>query len=380
MRTKAMQKKTLHKWHGWLGIIFMIPFLLICLTGSILVFKKEIDGVLLPEVATLAPSNEPRLPLDELKIRLNNQLPDYEIGSWEIFPPGHDEADRVFMIRKGTDSWHKVHLNPYSGELQSQPTEPGHYLTDWLVELHYTLLLNDLEPLEFSFTTEHIGLLITLVLGLFLLFMGVSGLIIYRRFWARFFTLRWNQRMLVVFSDLHKMAGTFASPVLLVLGITGVYYNGLIFYEEWEEHGGGEGHYIVTERLYSDHVNLDEIVADSKQRIDGFKPTYLLFPYEPEFPFTVFGRAPTNNPLLSNYGSVSNYHARSGEYLNSYNLNEQHAGVKTLDAFRRLHFGTWGGLPVKVLYAFVGVLPLLLAITGTYIWLQRRKRRWRRKN
>lgn len=372
-------RRTLHKWHGWLGIIFMIPFLLICLTGSILVFKKEIDSLLLPNVATLQPSSVERLPLDSLKNELNQQLPNFEIGSWEIFPAGHDEADRVFLIKRGTDIWHKVHLNPYTGELLSQPTEPGHYLTDWLVTLHYTLLLNDLKGMDFSFTSEHIGLLITLVLGLFLLFMGISGLIIYRKFWARFFTLRWNQRMMVIFSDLHKMAGTFASPVLLVLGITGVYYNGLIFYEEWTEHGSGQEHHVMAERLYSDSVNIDRIVADSERRIEGFKPTYLLFPFEPELPFTVFGRARTGNPLLSNYGSVSNYSAESGDYLNTYNLNEQHAGLKTLDAFRRLHFGTWGGLPIKALYSFVGVLPLLLSITGGYIWWQRRNKRARRK-
>ncbi|MBY6064500.1 PepSY-associated TM helix domain-containing protein [Pseudidiomarina sediminum] len=372
-------RKTLHKWHGWLGIMLMVPFLLICLTGSLLVFKKEIDGLLLPEVATLAATEQPRLPLRELQQRVNEQLPDYEIGSWELFPPGHDEADRVFVIKNGTDTWHKVHLNPTTGALQSEPTEPGHYLTDWLLELHYTLLLNDLKTLEFNFVTEHFGLLLTLVLGLFLLFMGVSGLIMYRRFWARFFTLRWNQRLLAVFSDLHKMAGTFASPVLLVLGVTGVYYNGLIFYEEWTEHGGGQAHHIMVERLYSDSVDLDVLVADSQQRIEGFTPTYVLFPFEPELPFTVFGRAPTVNPLLSNYGSVSNYDAQTGEYLSTYNLNEQGVGTKTLDAFRRLHFGSWGGLPVKVLYSFVGVLPLLLAVTGTYIWWQRRKKRTRRR-
>lgn len=357
----------------------MIPFLLICLTGSLLVFKKEIDGLLLPEVAALTATEQPRLPLRELQQRVNEQLPDYEIGSWELFPPGHDEADRVFVIKNGTDTWYKVHLNPTTGTLQSEPTEPGHYLTDWLLELHYTLLLNDLKTLEFNFATEHFGLLLTLVLGLFLLFMGISGLIMYRRFWARFFTLRWNQRLLAVFSDLHKMAGTFASPVLLVLGVTGVYYNGLIFYEEWTEHGGGQAHHIMTERLYSDSVDIDALFADSQQRIEGFTPTYVLFPFEPELPFTVFGRAPTANPLLSNYGSVSNYDAQSGEYLSTYNLNEQGVGTKTLDAFRRLHFGSWGGLPVKVLYSFVGVLPLLLAVTGTYIWWQRRKKRTRRR-
>lgn len=366
-------RKTLHKWHGWAGIICMIPFLIICLTGSVLVFKKEIDSILLPEVATLEPTEQPRLSLNELTAQVQHQLPGYEFGSWEIFPAGHDEADRIFMIKKGTDEWFKAHLNPYTGQLLSQPTATGHYLTDWLVELHYTLMLNDLKYLP-----EHLGLIIGLILSLFLLFMGISGLIIYRRFWARLFTLRWNQRLLAVFSDLHKMAGTFASPVLLVLAITGGYYNILIFYEEWVEHADGAEHHIMTDRLYATNLDIDALVADSTKQIDGFKPTYLLFPFEPNLPVTVFGRAPTANPLLSNYGSVSNYDAFSGQYLNTYNLNEQNVGAKTLDSFRRLHFGTFGGLPIKIIWSVVGVLPLLLAITGTYIWWQRRKKRARR--
>jgi uncharacterized iron-regulated membrane protein len=368
-------RKTLHKWHGWLGIILMIPFLVVCLTGSIIIFKKEIDGWLLADKAALAVTDQQRLPLDELKDRVNAQLPNYEIGSWEIFPAGHDEADRVFVIEHGTDEWSKVYLDPYKGELRSEPAEPGHYLTDWLVELHYTLLLNDIEGLD-----DHLGIIISFVLAVFLVFMGVSGLIMYRRFWARLFTLRWNQRLLAVFSDLHKMFGTFASPVLLILGITGGYYSGLIYYEEWKEHGDGAEHHHMTERLYADRVDIDTLVADSRERIEGFKPTYVLFPFEPEMGFTVFGRAPTANPLLSNYGSVSNYDAQSGDYLSTYNLNEQGVGTKTLDSFRRLHFGSWGGLTVRIIWSVVGVIPLLLAITGAYMWWTRRNKKRRKRS
>ncbi|MGM0526146.1 MAG: PepSY-associated TM helix domain-containing protein [Pseudomonadota bacterium] len=367
-------KKQLHKIHGWTGIILMIPFLIVCLTGSIVVFKTEIDAWLMEGVATVEAQGRDRQSYDKLKDSINQQLPDYEIGSWEIFPPGHTEADRVFVIKKGTDSWHKAHLNPYTGELQSQPKESGHYLTDWLVELHYTLLLNDIDGLD-----EQLGVIISFLLAVFLVFMGVSGLIIYRRFWARLFTLRWNQRLLVVFSDLHKMGGTLASPVLLVIGITGGYYSGLIYYEEWKEHGAGEEHHIMQDRLYSDSVDIDELVAQSQQRLDGFKPTYLLFPFEPELPFTVFGRAPTANPLLSNYGSVVNFDPQSGEYQSTYNLNEQGLLAKTLDSTRRLHFGTFAGMTTKIIWAVVGLIPLLLAITGGYLWWQRRSKRTRKK-
>ncbi|WP_404400989.1 PepSY domain-containing protein [Idiomarina seosinensis] len=366
-------KKQLHKIHGWTGIILMIPFLIVCLTGSIVVFKTELDAWLMPELATVDANGRERMPFDVLTDRINHQLPDYEIGSWEIFPAGYSEADRIFVIKEGTDEWHKAHLNPYTGELLSQPTESGHYLTDWLVELHYTLLLNDIDGLE-----EQLGVIISFVLSIFLVFMGISGLVIYRRFWARLFTLRWDQRLLVVFSDLHKMGGTLASPILLVIGITGGYYSGLIYYEEWKEHSAGEQHHIMQERLYADSVNIDALVENSRDYIDGFNPTYLLFPYEPEFPFTVFGRAPTANPLLSNYGSVVNFDAQTGEYLSTYNLNEQGVLAKTLDSTRRLHFGTFAGLTTKIIWCVVGLVPLLLAVTGGYLWWQRRSKRARK--
>lgn len=366
-------KKQLHKLHGWAGIIFMLPFLVVSLTGSILVFKIEIDHWLMPEVASVQDGGRSRLPLDRLTDRVNQQLPNYEIGSWEFFPEEHPEADRVFVIKEGTDQWFKVHLNPYTGNLQSQPAATGHYLTDWLLELHYTLLLNDIDGLD-----DHLGVIISFVLALFLVFMGISGLVIYRRFWARLFTLRWNHRLLVVFSDLHKMGGTMASPILLIIGITGGYYSAMIYYEEYVEHSREQAHHVMQERLYSDDVNIDELVSISRKKIAGFKPTYLLFPYEPGLPFTVFGRAPTANPLLSNYGSVVNFDAHSGTYQSTYNLNEQGALAKTLDSFRRLHFGTFAGLASKIIWSIIGVIPLLLAVTGAFLWWQRRSKRSRK--
>jgi uncharacterized iron-regulated membrane protein len=37
-----------------------------------------------------------------------------------------------------------------------------------------------------------------------------------------------------------------------------------------------------------------------------------------------------------------------------------------------LHFGTFGGWPVRVLYVVVGLTPGLLALTGFALWYRRR--------
>ncbi|MEH2286520.1 PepSY-associated TM helix domain-containing protein [Nostoc sp.] len=36
-----------------------------------------------------------------------------------------------------------------------------------------------------------------------------------------------------------------------------------------------------------------------------------------------------------------------------------------------MHFGTFGGLPTRILYVFVGLSPLILFITGFVMWWYR---------
>ena len=39
----------------------------------------------------------------------------------------------------------------------------------------------------------------------------------------------------------------------------------------------------------------------------------------------------------------------------------------------QVHFGKYGGLPVKILYSLFGLSSGLLSITGFLLWLKRRK-------
>ncbi|OCQ22275.1 cellulose-binding protein [Pseudoalteromonas luteoviolacea] len=367
-----ISKKKLHKLHGWLGFICLLPFVLISFTGSVLVFKKELDMLLMPNFTQVIPSSE-RLDVNTLIKHINTQLPDYELGSWEILSEAHSaytEADRIYLIKKGTDQWYKSHLNPFSGQVISAPVTLNHYLTDWLLELHYTLLLNDIKGLD-----KDLGTAFTSIFALVLIFLGISGLIIYRHFWRRVFTLRWNARLLVVFSDVHKMAGTLASPILLILGITGGYYNIAIYLHEWQEHQDGDDHHHVVERLYNDAIDFDRLFSQATNHIPSFETTYVLMPSEPNQPITLYGRVNHSNPLISDYASTVSYDALSGGFVFAYDIRDQAFLPVMVDTFRKLHFGNFGGYYSKVFWAFFGFMPVILACTGGYIWLSRRNKR-----
>ncbi|GHF84435.1 PepSY-associated TM helix domain-containing protein [Thalassotalea marina] len=352
-------KKTLHLWHRYLGLFIAIPLIIISLTGSILVFKEEIDHLIMPELATVNAQPGTRLSYDLLRNKLNQQLTHYEIGSWEVFDDGKT-ADRVYVIKHGTKDWYKVYLDQYQGIVRSAPVAVDFYLTDWLLDLHYKFLIGDT------------GLWFTGLASLILMFMGISGLTIYRQFWKKFFTLRLKLKRTVLFSDIHKLVGIWSAPILLVIGFTGVYWNiSEIIHHELEH--SDEEHHLITGRLYNHDLSLDTMVNTSISQMGGFRPTYILFPYEPELQISLFGEVSDISVVTSEYSSTVNFDKQSGKQLPNYDIREAPLFLAVVDSFRKLHFGYFAGLTSRIIWCIIGLTPLIFAITGTYLWLKRRK-------
>ncbi|WP_346837435.1 PepSY-associated TM helix domain-containing protein [Microbulbifer sp. SAOS-129_SWC] len=354
--------KVLFKLHGWMALFAFVPLLVMCVSGSILVFKHEIDAALMHDQVRVGVDGRARQSLDSLLGDVNRSFPDYEVVGWTLFQdPGR--ADQVFLMPHGSSDWFYTLLNPYSGEILAQPQNLTHYFTDWLLELHYTFLLDDT------------GLAITSVFSILLCLLGISGLILYRKFWKNFFTLRWNARLMVYFSDLHKMTGVLASPVLLIVGFTGVWWNITQLAYEVREHAAGKEHYKMEKRLYSDKLSLQALYQRAGQSVDGFEPTYITMPWEPGVNITFWGDVPSGNPLLSQYASSVTFDAQSGDLVAAADIRDAGLGTKIIDSYRRLHFGDFAGLASRVLWCVVGLSPLLLSVTGLYLWIRRRDKR-----
>ena len=354
--------KILFKLHGWMALIAFVPLLVICLTGSILVFKHEIDSALMQDKVRVEVDGRQRQSLDALLGEVNRSFPDYEVVGWTLFQD-QGRADQVFLMPRGSSDWFYTLLNPYSGEILAQPQNLTHYLTDWLLELHYTFLLDDA------------GLVVTSVFSVLLCLLGLTGLILYRKFWKNFFTLRWNARLMVYFSDLHKMTGVIASPILFIVGFTGAWWNITHFAYELREHMDGKEHYAMEKRLYSDELSLQVLHDRAAQQVPGFEPTYITMPWEPGVNITFWGDVHSGNPLLSQYASNVTFNAQSGEFIAASDIRTAGSGAKIVDSYRRLHFGDFAGLASRVLWCVVGLSPLLLSVTGLYLWYRRREKR-----
>ena len=359
---KKNMKKKLHQWHSYSALIAMLPLLLISLTGSILVFKVELDTLLMPNKMSVSyDSPSTRISIDTLMAKVKSNYPDHEIGSWEIFTD-HQRTDTAYLIEHQTNEWSKLYLNQYTSELLSSPVGLSDNLTDWLLDLHFKLLL------------DTNGIFLGALVSLLLLFLGISGMVLYRKFWRYFFTLRVQAATRIFFSDIHKMIGIASSPVIIILAFTGAYWNIAEVIHEVEEHVIKTPH-ILTKSLHNKDISLQTLYEKTGDTINDFEATYLLMPYDPEMHITFYGKINTSNPLNSDYASSISYDKSSAEVVSSEDVRNASALHVTVDSFRKLHFGHFAGLTSKLIWCILGLSPVILAITGLYLfWYRRRKR------
>jgi uncharacterized iron-regulated membrane protein len=67
------------------------------------------------------------------------------------------------------------------------------------------------------------------------------------------------------------------------------------------------------------------------------------------------------------------FDSSTGAFLSAHDLTRDGIWKQVEDAFEPLHFGNFGGLPVKIAWAAAGFAPALLTISGMAIWWQRRR-------
>lgn len=352
-----------HIWqlHSWLGLVAGLGLIVIGLTGSLLVFRDDIEALLNPEIVRVEPTPAGRLSASALLVAAQSRLPGHEVAGW-LYPfddPG--QADLLYVRKHGAPAWLVATIDPYTGELLASPRLGTETFTGWILELHYTFL------------ADHAGAFVAGLLGLLLLFLGVSGVYLYREFWKNLFTLRVGRSARILFSDIHKFVGISSVAFNLILGFTGAYWNLTHIIGHWIQGHDDEKPAAAT-RFYAEPLDLDALLADAAQRIPGYRAGFVSLPTEDGWPITFYGQA-AGHFLTGPYGSTVSYDAKTHAFKEAHDIRQAGLWARVADTFTPLHYGTFGGLPVKILWTLGGLTPGALAITGFVLWRLRTRRK-----
>lgn len=355
--------------HRWVGLLLGPAFVLLGLTGSLLVFYTEIDQAIEPALAVPGPQPQVRSWQAVLDI-LEQAHPQRDRG-WrvELPPDGHGLVTARYLKPDETAgaffSPLLVTVNPASGRVLTSRFW-GQFAATWVFDLHYTLLAGDA------------GLWLVGCLGLLMAVLLLAGLLLWwprRGQWSAALRLRLGGRSQRRHYDLHKLMGLGGGALLLVLALTGA----ALALPSWVEPLARQmGTPLAMPTVVQPRVpgqsllTLDQVLTRVQDHFPAGKPRWVDTPAATSAVFRVRLALP-GDPSRRFPRSYVWVHGHSGQVLAVRDARLASAGDTLLHWLHPLHNGEAFGLAGRVLVFLSGLLPLGLALTGWLRWLDRRR-------
>ena len=355
-----MGTRALRAWcgvHKWSSLVCTLFLLWLCVTGLPLIFHHEI-GHLGEEAAPSGGSGASALleqVLTAARGRFLNEVVQYL--TWDA-----DEPDRLTVIMAPSvdadpDSSRSVVVDARSTQVLGSGI--GHEIVEVLFHLHVDLYAG--LP----------GKLFLGAMGLAFAVSIVSGIVVYGPFMRRldFGAVRRDRSSRVKWLDLHNLLGIVTVAWALVVGLTGVLNSWAdLVVQLWraDQLAAMVAPYRDKQSL-SEAVSIDRAVAAAA--MPGMTPAFVAFPgtlFSSRHHYAVFLRGET--PLTARLLKPALIDAATGELTATADLPWY---VTALLVSQPLHFGDYGGLPLKLIWALLDLVTIVVLGSGLYLWFRR---------
>lgn len=379
-------RRNLLRIHRWTGITLAGFLVLAGATGSFLAFHHEIDAALVPELHDVSPQPA-RARLDEIAAAIEAAHPRLTVGYF-VFSQYPDKALRaVLNTREAADAGRldrdgagqaEVYVDPYSGRLLGERrwgeigTTRAH-IVPMIYRLHMSLFAGT------------VGQWITAIVAAVWIGAMVMGIVLAMprvRHWRTAFSIKWRSSRARVLFDLHRTVGLGAFVVLAVIAFTGLYMNLPSVIEPavaaLSPFTQRPSSVRVAGAARSDvwRIGWDAAYA-SARRLELSHPLAVIGRVEARGYYQVRFMPPDD---IMDAGTVRYFvSGADGSVLSRFDDRAGTIGDLVRIWQFPLHSGQGFGLPGRILVCIAGALPLLLTVTGLWLWLRReRSRRIRR--
>lgn len=354
--------------HKWSSLVCTAFLLMLCLTGLPLIFHDEIDALTqdppqlgMPGVGSSG-ETEGLLSLDEMMARALANRPG-EVPVYMAFDNEQPSMTVTTAPRPDSPAGEMTIqlLDRSTGRQIRMEGESEGGVMHFLLQLHTDMFLG--LP----------GMLFLGAMGVLFAAALVSGVVLYAPFMRRleFGTLRTSRSRRLKWLDYHNLLGVVALAWMLVVGVTGV-INALAtpITELWQARELAEmtREYAGREPLDpSRYGSLDVAMAQAREALPGNNPQFIAFPsgsFSSKHHYAVFFQGDT--PLTERLLTPALIDAETGEFTEARRMPWYY---QMLSLSRPLHFGDYGGLPLKVLWAVLTLFTIIVLGSGLYLWL-----------
>lgn len=366
MFPNAKWTRRLFAWHKWTGLIGGVFVLFLIFTGTIAVFKNEIDWLVTPAKRVEA-TGEVR-PLDEMLANVKSEFPDKRIANFS-FAEDAETAHTFQAEGKSADERLTIFVNPYTAQVTG--TRNGETLANVIRQTHVRF---------YAFGAN--GRIVVGVFGLLMFASALTGIFIYAPFMKGVFARKmkfWQIRqdnLKVKNSDWHKLIGIVTLVFNLIVGLTGAVL-GLENLAPYHKPTQALIHprplnekELAPPPSVENQLALDSVLQNARSSMPDFEPKSVNFPKTGKSHFVVFGNI--KGRFEREGASFVVLDTTSGAVLQTQNAAQVQKVTWLYNLNEPLHFGNFTGVWMKWIYFVFGLAASALTFTGLWLWLLKR--------
>ena len=364
--------------HTVSGIVISVALYIIFFAGAFTLFRDEFYQWENPKARIKAPEN---INLEKTLEILSSKIPNIDWNDDLRLTMPSSEAPHVNVFghlqhKKGEAEQHfEARIHPSNFEVQEGEIST---IGETLYRLHFL----DQIPL--------LGRYIAGFVSLFFLFASLTGLLIHwRNILTKFWGISFKNSLKQIWTNSHTVLGLLGLPFQMMYAVTGAFYMLLIlillpavmvFYNGDTQkvyalvQPGLDVKYDEKSPMKDNTQAVLELYTKAKETYPDLSVWYISFKnlQKADGTLNIYFKHKSPNQF-DLYGAVG-YRLASGEQLYEMIPGKNKNYVQqVIGGIGQLHFATFGGLLVKVIYFLMALLTCFVIISGVLLWKEARK-------
>jgi uncharacterized iron-regulated membrane protein len=371
--------------HTWAGLVLGWILYFMFITGSAGYFDNEIDRWMQPEIPFIGANGQQFQMLNVAEDRLNLIAP--AASTWRIkFPLGRypflriEWKNTISNDPKIQNPWQHEILDPNNGKpITARDTGGGQLL----YRMHYVL----------HYIPTRLGYWFTSLCAMFMLIALITGIIIHKKIFKDFFTLRLGKKQRTQL-DMHNILSVLPIPFYLMITYSGLIFVMLttlegVYSASYGFDKADHKRFFVAVFSEVEHTQSTGIAADMISLTTVIKKTQQHWGTNQVADIEVSNRYDINASIKFNrwhYSSIGerqslNYQGTSGELLSisdhlqdTYKNEVQRSNPgKFYEVMTNLHEGEFAGTILRGMYFISGLMGAGMIASGMILWATKRR-------
>jgi uncharacterized iron-regulated membrane protein len=396
--------------HLYLSLAAGIVIAIVCFTGAVLVFEKEMQQLIYPERYKVNPVASAQVPLEKMVSEVQAKVPGANVSSVKIYADPERTVEVSYKAEDGKKKEHtnaesngnkvkaenthgskkegadgkkgpqgggkggnsQAFMNPYTGLIAGMQSQRSPFFFT-MFSLHRWLLAGDT------------GKLIVGVSTTLFLFILITGIVLWwpqnKKILKQRLNLKWNAGWKRINHDLHIVVGFYTAIFLFAFAFTGLawsfkWFNDGIYWITGSENVRPEPPVSVVAEGATP-ISFDQAFQIAKSQLPDAEYYTINRPSEAEASIAITVMpADAVHERASHQLFLDQY---SGQLLGQQLYEDRNLGQRVRTTFYPVHVGSIGGLPGRII-AFISCLAgATFPITGVILWLNRLKKNRKKK-